>query len=766
MYDKTIVSIVNGILRSNYDSGIATLSGIALWLCRKVKPTVKDYYSRDKFDYESLFADGEDAAQRIEKHTSHVQLEILENNFLRTAEALLLFIYGYGVTPKADTLPVSEALSYFLFSFLNPKDGSMVYNPFGGDFYAPGRNLQVFFSSGMMDTNTIRFSRLYQVAKNRGNSIYYDFNPFLYPGEESQHYNTIYIPAMPFGIKIPEYGERLEESFLLNTLDMLSPRGEMVFVLPASSIMSQQYQKMRKTLLERRILRRVILLPQNQHNPVSNLQTAAFVVENTAVDDPHFYIHDLSKLPLESITDAQDLCHKVFAKDAAVTYSVEFTAPLASQSFQILIPSASAKRTDRPGFKYIRLGDLLAPYSRTEALDGTRLVARMSGKDLHLRLPEYIIGFQDIDLTMAQGRMNRIEEPVLCFHGITQNYAWCVADPEHPVYCNGDIYAYKISSHSITPEYLCFVLAEEDVKADIQSRIARSGLPRISRQSLMDVCIPVPDTDRTDIIAERLQMFVSRIKSSLAAQEKRAHEATLEDINEDIEDKIHLLAPYNSKVQLGINRVIKLLQSGEPLKADAKVYKNSDILLLDFLKVLLVKSQNVGYITASIGGSIFEEAKQPLDLFSFIQQYMAMLNADNEFADISFDITPVKNPAYIMITERSLRFVLDTIVRNAISHGFSEPFSGTKRIRFTIDADPSFKHAVISVANNGHPVADGFTQTLYQSKGGKCGPTSHTGRGGFFVSRAMAFYNGYVVVNTSNEQWPFEVLLHIPMSYE
>lgn len=764
MERKLIISVINGILRNGYDSGITTLSGIALWLCRQ-KPRSFEARGRDVFDYESLFADGEDAAQRIEKNVPEDQLALLKDNYALTAEILLMYSFDNGFRPAAIAFPVSAAASQFLFSFLAPYKEKLVYNPFAGDYYAPARHPDVIFGSPSLDVHTIRFAQLYQMANGRSNSQYYDFNPFLYPGEEKEVYNSIYIPAMPFGMKIPGLGRKMEENYILNVLKQLRPGGKMVFVLPSHSLSSDNYFELRKTLLEKRILRRVLLLGPRAITGRTSMPMVAFVIENTQNDYPFFLLQNLTKLPLTTQEEAQQLYNTVIAKDPDVTVAVEYDTPFKTPNVHIFDPSASAKRIDRPGFKYVKLASLLTPYSNYRELDGTEMVARLSGKDMHLKLPEYMIDIQDVEVAPLTGKFNCINEPIFCFHGITQNYVWCVGEPDYPIYCNSDVYTFRISSNLITPEYLCFVLGQEDLMADIRSRIAGT-VSRIAKQAFLDVEIPVPDRDRQDLITQDLQQYISTKKTMLAEMEKRSHEANIEDIREDINDKVHLLGPYNANIQTGINRVIKMLQRGDSLEADTKVFRDSDIELMGFLKRLLVKSQDAGYIMASIGETIFEEAKRPLDIFTFIQEYVASLQSDDEYEGISFEITPIERPVYLMITDRSLRLVLDTIVRNAVSHGFPDSFTGAKRIKFTIDSTPEASHAVISVANNGMPAAEGFSDNLYVSKFGKCGPTAHSGRGGYFVSKAMDFYKGYVFVNTSNAEWPFDVWLHIPMSNE
>ena len=764
MERKLVISVINGILRNHFDSEENTLRGIALWLCRQMNVSVRDDEENGSASLEDLFIDGEEAARKIERNVPRKQLQLLEESFAMTTEVLLFSSVPTWIPSRQPSTPVNKAASRFLFSFICPKNDNVIYNPFGGDYFAPEQHPQYRFISPTLDGHVSDFSVLYQAARGLTNSTYFTFNPFLNPEGGESVYESIYIPAMPYGVRIMGLGRKIEENYILNALRLLREGGRMVVVLPAMSLTADNYFELRKTFLDKRILRRVILL--SSLTPDATVKNVAFILENSRNENPFFYFHDLSKRSLSTNEDAQELTNLVIAHDPDVSAAIEYAAPFSTHNVQILPPSASVQRIERPGFKYVKLGELLSPYRKSVELDGTEMVARLSGKDMHLTLPDYMIDIQDVEITPASGRFTCIEEPVLCFHGITQNYVWCIGEKDYPVYCNSDVYTFRISSELISPEYLCFVLGQEDIKADIKSRVSGYGIPRITRQSLLDVAIPVPDKDRQVLVTQELQRFVSDQKTMLAEQQKRSHEADIEDIREDIKDKIHLLGPYNTNVQTGIHRIVKMLQRGDKLEAGTEVYKDSGIELLGFLKSLLVKSEDAGYIMASIGESIFEEVEQPLDVFTFIQEYVARIQSDEEYEGISFEITPIKRPCYMMITERSLRLVLDTIVRNAVLHGFSDAFSGPRKIRFGLDVHPGSGFAVISVANNGLPAAEGFTQSLYEGKFGKCGPTAHSGRGGFFVARAMAYYKGYVIVNTSDKKWPFDVWLHIPISHE
>lgn len=766
MERKLVTSVINEILRYGFDNEGCVLDGIALVLCRLNEPSISTRFKKDYFDYEELFKEGDSAAQQIEKHIPQEQLRLLNVNFALTAEVLYSIYPNKAYRPLSSPFSVKELTSRFLFHLLDPKAETVVYNPFGGDIYAPKHNPFIRFESTSMDSISLRFAQLIQVARGLGNVNYYISDPFINPDGETKEYDRIYIPDLTFGSRLTGAKRRTEATFILDVLKRLRPGGKMVFALTTNALASNECFELRKALLEMRILRSIILLNSKNLSDSYSISTATFIVENTRNEDSHFYLHDLSKIVFGGINETQTLADQVLSKDSLVSVAIDYATPFTTHNVQFFNPTALINRLDRPGFKYVKLGSLLKAYSNPVELDGTEMVARLSGKDMHLALPNYLIDIQDVEITPAKGRFTCIAEQVLCFHGITLNSVWCVGEADLPIYCNSDIYTFQIKDDLITPEYLCFVLGQEDVKADIKSRVVTTYIPRIPRKSFLDVAIPVPDRDRQDLVRQDIQQFISEQKTKIVEAEQRSHMESIDDIREDIKDKVHLMSPYDSCISAGLDRIRTLLEEGVSLQADTRVYKKLNISFLDFIKDLYNKSVSSAVILESMGGSIFDPALRPIDSFTFLQEYIASLRRDSSLGDIAFELEPIDTPFALRITQKPLQFALDTIVRNAVSHGFNPPFFGEKRVRFCIKSAANAQMAVLSIANNGNPVDSKFNESLYGEKGGMCGRYAHSGRGGYFVRRAMDYYGGYFRIDTSNENWPFIINLFIPVSHE
>lgn len=763
--------IENVVWRAHKESNApypTILDAIALYVCRanadKIAKNLANSIGTESFDYEDLFNDGAFYIEHLQRTVGKEKMELLCTYFPETAAVLLN--ERARLSKETGVLSIGEGASRLMLELLKAEDASHVFVPFGGDAYAPIVDKKCFFHIEALNQPATRFARLVVLANGPANySISYT-DPLYDTYEGRPKIKYIYVPAMPFGIRGTGLGRKTEEHFVLNLVNLLEDYGRMVIALPASSLSSDAYFELRKHLVEKKYLRKVVVLGSGLYEAAA-IRTAIFVIEKHTADGDALDLVNAEGIILKNDASFLNLKDKIVFNASDICYSLQFSQIWNSSNLSIrAIPDASA-RIGRSGFKYVKLSEILKPYTNIVEVSMEDLVPKVSGKDMHISLPQYQIDIQDVGLEHLQGRFNCITENVFCFQPTTLNHVWCEGEQDLPIFCNQNIYTFTLKDPLITPEYLSFALAEEDIQTELKSLLVGSEISRISKRDFLNIEIPYPDKDRKDLTLQEIERFVSDRKTRLSAQSQESQRATIEDIKDDIEDKIHLMGPYNLDIQSGLNRVLKKLENGETLDANTKIFKKSDITLADYLRQLVTKSLSAGYITASIGGNIFEPVDRPLDSFIYLQEYVAYLQADSAYKGISFSLGPIAAPYALMITARTMNLVLDTIVRNAVMHGFSDSFYGDKRIWINITKDTASGEAIISVANNGLPADEAFSEDLYVSKFGKCGETQHTGRGGYFVSNAMKFYKGRVSVDTTtNKEWPFIVKLHIPMSHE
>ena len=764
MGSKLIDAMLHQVIRKQFGSKDSMMDAIALYVCRENDEFIRKNYTVSEFDYETLFREGEKDLVRMKKQFADPNLLLLKHDMKSVAETLL----EISQEKSMDQAYVRKDVSDCLFWCLDPSEGQLVYNPFAGDYWAPRNNPKVYFRTEGYSTST-RFHQLLCVAEKRDNVKFVERNPSdsIFSDKIHQTYRYIYVPGMPVESKTVQWGRKGDEMRMLRLLDRLDDTGRMVCVLPASALSSDTFFEFRKEILFRKYLKTVILFAPEVVFSNTRINLVAFVLDKLNTAKETFTFVNTENLIFKSgPADLQKLFNAISRPDGSTAREISFASVYKADALQIRTVDISSIRIERPGYRFVKLRDILVGFNNNVNLEGTEMVPRLSGKDMHLVLPDYSIGVQDVSLDRITGRANCIDQPIFCFHGITQEFVWYEGDKDFPTYCNSDVYTFLIKDSLISPEYLCFILREPDVAEDIKSRVSGNVIPRITKKSLLDVEIPIPSRDHQLLEIQEMQQYVSDQKSILSKEFLVEHEAEISSIKEDIEDKIHLLGPYNTNVQSGINRIIKLLGRGVTIGKDSVIYSQSGITAERFFKTLLQQSKAAGYILSSIDESIFEPVSEPLEGRIFVEEYKNYLESDPEFATIQIGIDLPKDDCLLMIDRKALYLTLDTIVRNACDHGFTDGFEGVKRIRISLKVDRRSKMAVISVANNGLPVSKGFSQDLYERKFGKCGSTANTGRGGFFVHNAVEYYHGKLTVDTADKQWPFIVNLYIPISHD
>lgn len=757
-----IESIVINIIRSDVRNALTVLDSIALYICRA------NYHSLYKkvltFDYDDLFADGTLLINNLQNVVGYDKLRILSDNFAITSDVLSDISRSYFINRTPGCMTIKEVTSTLFSKWLSPEANSQIYLPYGGDPHVVLNYQNNSFLIDLLSERESRFTLLKLVAHNAENYTVRITDPVANLGD-GVCFKYILMPTMPMDFRNQRFDRKKDETTILSMIDALEEGGKMVVVVPSTFLSSETYFELRKTLVENEYLRLIVNFDQKEVFSINSVRFTAIFIEKNRSNIHTFDYVDTRSINYGSKDD--NFSYKIdniVAGDPDYIHKINYSSVVDSSNYSIIDYSNRSTRRFREGFKPEKLSSILTPYKKTEVVEDDKLHARLSGKDMHLEFPNYMITHKNLEYEKLFGRYTCINEGVLCFHSLTRNCIWCVGEKDASIYCNNSIYTYTIKDKRITPEYLCCVLLDEDVKADIKNHMVGATIPRVSRDAFLDIEIPIPATNNNSRFKQELLLYIYERKSQLVELEKESHNETLDEIRDDIEDKIHLLGPYNFSIQSGLNRILKMLHQNETLDRNTPIF--SDICLERYVSNLLNKSISAGYITASIGKTIFEEVTEPLDSFIFLQKYVEYLESDISYMDVTFNLETIKKPYLLMITDRSLRMVLDTIIRNANLHGFSDPFNGTKKISIRISEDNVPGMAVLSISNNGLRASKDFTEDLYRSKFGKCGKTANTGRGGYFVNNAIQFYKGAVSVKTDDKTWSFIVELHIPLSYE
>lgn len=736
------------------------LDAIALLTCREAADAIR---SKDaSFDYERLFDRGESVLHEM---IDALPAKEFGSNWEAVAEALYDFSRRES-NNKRDLFSstINPQGAKFLLGILNLSSDSRIYVPYSGDDTAPQLYPNCHFTYEVQDKKDDRFFLFFALAKGINNVRYISsgialelFTPKKWSTESGDGLFThAYIPRIPFGIRMQQKKGQLDAAFLCRLIESMETHSRAVSVLPESFLWSDVYRQLRRELLSRSMISAIVQLPTQYVYSSTHINTIALVIEKNY--GPSFYYADLSSTHFVDGNIVAELASSVLERNPNVGFEISFEDVI-EDGYKIKTEAQRVVKIQRPGFKYVQLDDILEWKRRESTVLMDSQVPVLRGSSMRIKLPNYCLNSRDIATQTANGRYFTVKEPSLCVHSISRECVWFEGATDSPAYCNSDVYVFGIRDHRVSPEYLCFILKEEDVVADLKALVKGVTIPRISREDFLSVQIPIPDKENDSDFREEVEKYLSTKKSELLASVEAEQSEALQDIRDDIADKVHLLGPDNSTLQTTLLLLIEELKNS----SDSEIDKSH---LINTLQVLYEKALNLGFVTATIGGNMFTKAVTPLEMRAFLISYVNNLCNDEEFEGVHFEleIPDSLNECNAWINKRVMVLVLNTLVRNAVRHGFSGRTD--RRISFSLQCPEGADRAILSVANNGNPVADGFSVALYSSKGGKIGPGANTGRGGHYVARAMEFYGGSFGIKTNDPEWPFIIKLLIPVSNE
>ena len=116
------------------------------------------------------------------------------------------------------------------------------------------------------------------------------------------------------------------------------------------------------------------------------------------------------------------------------------------------------------------------------------------------------------------------------------------------------------------------------------------------------------------------------------------------------------------------------------------------------------------------------------------------------------------------IDKGMMRILFDTVLDNAYRHGFNKQSSVNNRVVISSSCAMmnDQEYILITIANNGSPLANDFSLKKYVSRGVYVGNSGRTGLGGNHIYSIVKRHNGYLNVSSS-AAWSVIIELLIPV---
>ena len=305
--------------------------------------------------------------------------------------------------------------------------------------------------------------------------------------------------------------------------------------------------------------------------------------------------------------------------------------------------------------------------------------------------------------------------------------------------CTADIKVYKVNESLVSPEYIAYTLITNNA-------ISKGRMP-LSGYMMHPIVIDSLPVQKV-IVNKLVQQYDQKVTAEREADAMRL------GVKQNISDLEHMLG----STQLRISKIIARLEGATPAS------ENYPHLVKSMKDNIEYMNRVIHYNNARIDSESFNLKEG--DIVEFIKGYIdAWNNYGGGYFEIDFVNNLFDNPR-MSFDKTLLTVMLDSILNNAIRHSFHKRKNYTDHnmvlLRLSVVEYKDAPYIQLSVANNGDPIAEGFTIEDYISRGRYAATTGRSGLGGYHVHQIAKGHNGFLCLD-SNKMWNMIVEVLLPI---
>ena len=563
------------------------------------------------------------------------------------------------------------------------------------------------------------------------------------------------IATPPFGMKttVDHTGKiaRLEE-LVVDQFIKADGFHRATYVLPKNICFDKSFSELRKKLVENNLVDIVAELPGSIFN-TSSISTVILVLSKDRHDDDSVLFIDGSQWYKEAKTRVLDwelYLDKVVKYWNENKYDSNEMIPVNSSVILsrecILLPGIYLFANEEllPGQKMMKLGELIevCDGETTDDVEGKVLSTSMFSDDVNLI-------FKDNVYPVANFKNHKLyHDADLVLSLLQDKIKICKCCRNDRFYANSNQVPLRLKSPLVYADYLIYALLNSSSFKKIAYLMSGTTL-RTIRQSLrfiLDCQIIVVDLEAQEHI-------LSKLKDEYTYEKQVEHEADMQrlGIRTATSDLSHMLGITFDKV--GNN--ISYLLSAE--------------LSEDLREALYSLNDNFEYMKRFISTVGANFASSPISteetgVNEFINSYLQSWgNFGNTAFTLNYD-SRVLDDTTFCIDKGMMRVLFDTVLDNAYRHGFNKKSSVNNRVVISSSCAMmnDQEYILITIANNGSPLANDFSLKKYVSRGVYLGNSGRTGLGGNHIFSIVKRHNGYLNVSSS-AAWSVIIELLIPV---
>lgn len=545
----------------------------------------------------------------------------------------------------------------------------------------------------------------------------------------------------------------LEEVFFRRAFSINQAR-YVISLVPFSFLYSQRQYNIREYLVKNNYLDTIITLPEKLLYGTS-VSCALVICKRDRMDDEPIHFFD-TKLYCSELFGKIVFDYEKFISDMerGVVQDVKTTSfDISVFNFNINPKLYNIQVVDyEKGQKLVRLGDLITQVKPvTDILPLEYDV--IYGVNYMRNLISILKGGQktktitktkeDDSLTSNRFYYSSNGETFLLCHGIELANMTFVLYTGHRYFKSiPGSKIYKINTDLVTPKYLIYLLLKDPVLSKLKMSIKDSEY----------ISFVIDDINNQEKVIKKIESeYIRRAQEELEADLKRF------GVKQNISDLEHMLGSTKIKIDNVISRLGRMDSSNTNYKETVKQLKDN----VDYMfRVIHYNNSSMERESLNIG---------EYSLRTYLEEYSnAWTNYGGNYFTLSIDCEREKN-IILKFDKAMFTVLLDSILSNAVRHGFHKDKNHTPNNRVEISVDVEIykgsPYAVIRIANNGDSFNKGFTINDYITKGRYSANSGRSGLGGFHVYQITKVHNGYLYLD-SNKVWNTIVEILIPANFK
>lgn len=524
------------------------------------------------------------------------------------------------------------------------------------------------------------------------------------------------------------------------------------YILPKSICFDKSFSKFRENLVKQNLIETVAELPNGIFNTTS-ISTVVLVLSKDRHKDDLVLFIDGSKWFKETKTKVLDddlFLSKVWGYWNEQIYNSNEMAPVKSGTILshgcLLLPGIYVDIDVEllSGQQLVRLGDLIEVVQGedTDKSEGNVLPFSVFSDDINVifkgnqmssdKLKNHL-SYKDADFVLSL---------------LQDKIKVCKCSRNKQFYANSNQVPFRVKSPLVYTDYLIYAMLNSQSFRNL-AYLASGTTIRTTRQFvrfIMDFQITIDSLEIQEKVLSKL-----KDEYTLAKQEEYQAEMQRLGIRTATSDLSHMLGMTFDKVG---NNISYMLEADLPQDIKESLYALNDN--FEYMK-RFISTVGADFTASSI-------SKVEVGVNEFINSY---LQSWGNFGNIAFTLnydSRVMDDTTFCIDKGMMRVLFDTVLDNAYRHGFNKQTSLNNRV--VVSSSCSImndqEYVLITIANNGSPLAKDFSLKKYVSRGVYVGNSGRTGLGGNHIYSIVKRHNGYLNVSSS-AAWSVIIELLIPV---